>query len=315
MRRLLLLGLVGISVLAACGDRADPPPTTTPSATTVPAPTSPADPAFPVTVSAANGDVTIDAEPERIVSLSATHTEMLYAIGAESQIAGTDLTSNYPPAAETTAKVDAFNFDVEEVAALDPDLAVLAFNFAGEVEALDAIGVPALLLPPAATLEEALDQLRTLGVAVGHGRNAEELAASMEAEIAEVVAVARGGDGLTFFHEVDNTLFSPNSATFIGDIYSRFGLINIADEVPDEFSSGYVQLSPEYILEQDPDYLFLGDAAFGETAETVAARPGWNELSAVQRSRIVELDSEISGRWGPRTVDLVRQIGEALGTG
>ncbi len=330
VRRLLIPVLVGLA-LAACGDAADPPSAAAPaaSATTAAATTIAATPrttvattisalpaaSFPVTVTAANGAVTVAARPERVVSLSATHTEMLYAIGADGQIAGTDLTSNYPPAANETAKIDAFNFDVEEVAELDPDLAVLAFDFGGEVEALDAIGVPTILLPPPVTIDDALEQLRLLGRAVGHGEAAAELAEAMDQEMEEVFAAAGGREGLTFFHEVDNTLFSPNSRTFLGEIYSRFGLSNVADEVPDEFASGYVQLSPEYLLEADPDFIFLGDAAFGESAATLAARPGWDRLSAVSDGRVVELDSEISGRWGPRTLDLVRQIGEALVAG
>ncbi len=292
MRRFHVLLLA--AVVAACGDAAVEE-TTLPPATTVALAT------------------TVPGAPQRIVSLSATHTEMLWAIGAEDQIVGTDLTSNFPPPAEETAKVDAFNFDVEEVAALDPDLVVLAFDFAGEVAALEAVQIPTLLLPPPATLEESYDQLRELGGAVGRSAEAAALAEQMQAEIDEVVAVtAAGGDPGTVFHEIDNTLFSANSATFIGDLYARFGFENIADEVPDEFGSGFVQLSPEFVLDADPDFIFLGDAAFGETAETVAARPGWDQLTAVEEGRVIELDSDIAGRWGPRTTQLVRQIGQAI---
>ncbi len=251
--------------------------------------------------------------PARVVSLSATHTEMLYAVGAQDQIAGTDLTSNFPLPAEETPKVDAFNFDVEEVAALDPDLVVLAFDFAGEVAALEAVQIPTLLLPPPTTLDGAYDQLRELGEAVGRGEEAAALAGEMQTAIDEIVGAATaGGDPGTVFHEIDNTLFSANSSTFIGDVYSRFGFENIADEAADEFGSGFVQLSPEFVLDADPDFIFLGDAGLGETAETVAARPGWDQLTAVQEGRVVELDSDIAGRWGPRSVELVRQIGQAI---
>ncbi len=298
VRRFRFLPLVGLAlVMAACGDTTattgDPgtaPPTTS---TVVLATEAPA------------------GAPQRIVSLSATHTEMLYAIGAAEQIAGTDLTSNYPPAAEETPKVDSFNFDVEEVAAMDPDLVVLAFDFAGEVAALEALSIPTLLLPPPTTLEGAYEQLEQLGTAVGRGDAAAELAASMRAEIDGLIEAAAGEPG-SLFHEVDNTLFSANSSTFIGDVYRRFGFTNIADEVPDEFGSGFVQLSPEFVIDSDPDFIFLGDAAFGETAATVAQRPGWDELTAVQEGRVVELDSDISGRWGPRTVELVRQVADAI---
>ncbi len=296
MRRIRVLLLLAM-VASACGDAAGDGTTTEPptTVTTIVLATTPPD------------------APERLVSLSATHTEMLYAIGAQDQIVGTDLTSNFPPPAEETAKVDAFNFDVEEVAALDPDLVVLAFDFAGEVAALKAVQIPTLLLPPPTTLDGAYDQVRELGDAVGRGEEAAALAGEMQVAIDEIIGVTTaGGDPGTVFHEIDNTLFSANSSTFIGDVYSRFGFANIADEVPDEFGSGFVQLSPEFVLDADPDFIFLGDAAFGESAETVAARPGWDQLTAVQEGRVVELDSDIAGRWGPRTVELVRQIGQAI---
>ncbi len=254
--------------------------------------------------------------PEAIVSLSATHTEMLYALGAADQIAATDLTSDFPAAALETPKVDAFNFNVEEVAALDPDLVVLAFNFAGEIDALESLGIPSLLLPPPATVDEALAQVVTLGEAVGRDAAAADLAGDMRAAIDEAVdSVGDGVTGDTVFHEVDSTLFSANSSTYIGDVYRLFGLVNIADEVPDEFASGYVQLAEEAILGADPGWIFLGDAAFGEDVATVAARPGWDTLSAVAGGRVVELDSNVAGRWGPRLVELVESVAAALEQG
>ena len=265
----------------------------------------------PISVGGDSGEVILDGTPGRIVSLSATHTEILYAIGAGDLIAGTDLTSNYPADALATAKVDAFNFDVEEVAALQPDFVITAFDYQGELAALDAVGVPALLLAPAATLEDAYNQIETLGQVTGREDEAAELASSMRARIDRLTAGKPGGS-LRVFHEIDNTLYSANSSTFLGDIYARFGLENIADEVPDEFGSGYVQLSEEYLFSKDPDLIFLGDASFGESAATLAARPGWETLGAIRDGRVFELDGDIAGRWGPRTVELVEEIAAAI---
>ena len=256
-------------------------------------------------------EVSFDEVPSRIVSLSATHTEILYAIGAGDQIAGTDLTSDYPPEAQATPKVDAFNFNVEAVAALDPDLVILAFDTQGETAALERIGIPALVLGPAVTIEEMYEQMLMMGTATGRSDEASQLVEDMTARL-EAALAGFSTPGMAVYHEVDATLYSANSHTLMGDIYSRFGLVNIADEVPDEFGSGYVQLSPEYILATDPDVIFLGDAGFGETVETVGARPGWDTLSAVAESRVYPLDSVISGRWGPRTADLVEQIRSLL---
>lgn len=264
-----------------------------------------------ITVTGDEGPLTLRGRPDRIVSLSATHTEMLYAIGAGDQVVATDLTSDYPAEANDTPKVDAFNFNIEEIAAQDPDLVVTAWNFQGEVEAMRKLEIPVLLLLPATTLEQALGQIETVGEATGHEKAATDLAGSMRTQI-DLLTASVEGSSLTFFHEVDNTLFSANSSTFLGDIYRRVGLVNIADDVPDEFGSGYVQLSEEYLLASDPDLVFLGDAGFGESAATVAARPGWETLQAVRNGRVVELDGDIAGRWGPRTVDLVDQIVRAV---
>ena len=265
----------------------------------------------PITVDGDAGPVTFDDRPGRIVSLSATHTEILYAIGAAELIVATDLTSNYPDAAQTTTKVDAFNFNVEEIAAVQPDLVVTGFNFQGEVDALETIGIPVLLLAPAVELEGAYEQIEALGAVTGREREAADLISSMRTRIDALIA-STPGTSLTVYHEVDNTLFSANSATFLGDIYRRLGLSNIADAVPDEFGSGYVQLSEEYLFSRDPDLIFLGDAGFGESIESVAVRPGWESLTAVRNGAVFELDGDIAGRWGPRTVDLVEDIVAAI---
>jgi iron complex transport system substrate-binding protein len=267
--------------------------------------------ASPVTVESDAGPLALDDRPERIVSLSATHTEMLYAIEAGNLIVATDLTSNYPAEAETTTKVDAFNFNVEEIAATEPDLVITAFNYQGEVAALQAIGIPVLLLIPASNLTDAYEQIEILGDLTGRASEAADLVLSMRTQIDELVASTSGGS-LTTFHEVDNTLFSANSSTFLGDIYQLLGLSNIADSVPDEFSSGYVQLSEEYLFSQDPDLIFLADSSFGESIETVSGRPGWDTLTAVQTGAVFELDGDVASRWGPRTVDLVEEIVAAI---
>ncbi len=323
-RRLAVVVLVLGLIAAACGadEPAAPtappttaaPVTTTAAPATTVAPTATAAPttavaSFPVTVAAGNGDVEIPVRPERIVSLAGTHTEMLYALGAGDQVAGTDLYSNYPAAAADTSKVDAFNFSVEEVAALDPDLVILSFDFGDTGAQLDTVGIPYLLLEAPATLEGTYDQLEILGAATGRLPEATELVASLRDRVAAIERRAAPLGGVTFFHEVDDTLYSTTSASFLGDVYARLGLVNIADAVGGD--NPFPQLSPEYILEQDPWLVFLGDANFGVTVEAVAARPGWSVLTAVQNGAVFPLDGDLAGRWGPRLVDLMESILDA----
>ena len=117
---------------------------------------------------------------------------------------------------------------------------------------------------------------------------------------------------MTYYHELDDTLFSATSTTFIGQLYSMLGLVNIADgSDPDGF--GYPQLSAEVIIDADPDFIFLADTiCCGQSQATVAARPGWETLQAVVGGRVVELDDAVASRWGPRVVDLLEIVAGAV---
>ena len=304
MRRALAPAALAFALVAgACGDSGD-------ATTTTSAVPSEIEPSFPVVVAAGNGDVTIPARPERIVSTSSTATEMLYAIGAGPQVVAVDRFSNHPPEAPTT-ELDEFAPSVEAIVAFEPDLVVVSTDVDGIVAALDAIGSVVLLLPPAAGLDDVYDQLEQLGAASGHQTEASTLTTDLRAEVATIVAgLPDLAEPLTYYHELDSTYFTAPSGTFIGEIYSLLGLVNIADGAgPDQ----YVQLSPEEILERDPDLIFLADATCcGESAATVAARPGFDALTAVQAGGVVELDSDVVSRWGPRIVEFMRVAADAI---
>ena len=306
----LLVAGAAIAVAACGGEETSVKETsvkeTSPTTTTVPITMTTGLVVFPAAVETDAGIVTIATQPTRIVSLSPTHTEMLYAIGAGQQVIGTDLFSNYPAEANDTANVDSFNFHIEEIAALEPDLVILAFEFQGEGEQLTALGIPFLLLEPPADLGGLFSQLTSVGLATGHGDTADALAGRLAERIEQIEARAAPLAGLTFFHEVDETLYSTTSASFLGDVYTRLGLVNIADELGVE--NPFPQLSPEYIIASDPSFVFLADAGFGVTPQSVAARPGWDVMTAVTESRVIALDTDIAGRWGPRTVDLMEQV-------
>lgn len=288
------------------------PPTTTIPPITTAAPTMTSTEAeergFPVTVAG----VVIPEAPVAIISLSPTATEVLFALGAGDQVIAVDATSDYPPGAPVT-ELDAFQPNVEAIAAYVPDLVVISWD-PGEVEAgLEALGIPVLIQAPALSVDDVYLQMYQLGEATGNSPAAEDLVASIQAEIADLVGSYGVPDrNLTYYHEVDNTLFTATSATFVGSVYALFGLENIADRAdPDGF--GYPQLSGEYILESDPDLIFYGCAVWcGTSAETIADRPGWDGLRAVRNGSVIEVDDDISSRWGPRLVEFVQLIGETL---
>ena len=268
---------------------------------------------FPVTLETPAGKVELAQRPTRVVSLSPTATEMLFAIGAGGQVVAVDDNSNYPAGAPRT-KLSGYQPNVEAIAGYRPDLVVFA-NDPGDLAAsLRKLGIPAAALPAANRLDDTYAQLRQLGKATGHDAQAEALVASMRAEIQQVVASARLQRPLTYYHELDKSLFTATSKTFIGQLYAQLGLRNIADKA-DKEGSGYPQLSPEYVIKADPDLIFLADTkCCGQSAKTVAARPGWDQVRAVKHGAVVELDDDLASRWGPRVVDFLRTVAAKLKT-
>jgi iron complex transport system substrate-binding protein len=265
--------------------------------------------AFPADVEAANGTVTIAAQPERIVSLSPTATEMLYAIGAGDQVVAVDDFSNYP---EGTPMTDLSGFEpsVEAITTYEPDLVVLSFDANDVVAGLERVDIPVLEYPAATSLDESYDQITALGTATGHSGEAADVVEDMQADIDDLAdQAAAHDDPLTYYHELDDQLHTATSATFIGQVYALAGLENVADPADD--GTGYPQVSAELLLESDPDMIFLADEAAGVDAAAVAARPGWADVTAVRNGDIVELDPDITSRWGPRVVEFLRTVVKA----
>ena len=300
-------------VLAACsGGTATTTTGTEPEATTGSTEVA-VQPVFPVTVTGTNGEVTIDAEPQAIVSLSPTGTEMLFAIGAGSQVTAVDEYSYYPPDAPVT-DLSGFQPNVEAIASYDPDLVLVSDDIGGVIGALEGLGIAVLQLSgDVTTLGDVYRQIEILGEATGKPAEAEAVVAEMKDMVDKALALAPdSAAGLSYYHELDPTYYSATSATFIGHLYGLFGLENIADAADaDGSSAGYPQLSEEYILEANPDFIFVTDCC-GDTAQTVAERAGWGDLTAVRSNSIVVFDDDISSRWGPRIVEFIRGIAQAI---
>ena len=306
MRKTLLATLALTMVVASCGDD-DAAVTTAATTTTVAATTSLE--AYPVTVAG----VTVEERPDRIVSLSATHTEILYAVGAGDRVVATDLFSNYPAAAEATEKVDSFSLNVEAVAGLDPDLVILAFDPGDAVDGLAALGIPAILFDAPADLEGAFGQWIDVARLTGDTVVAQGLVADARDRLRDVTdRLPQTLRAPTYYHELDPDLYTVTSSTFLGAVYGAVGLENVADAA-DESGFGYPQLSPEYLVSVDPDYVFLADTKCCDvTPENFAQRPALGTLTAVASDRVVALDDDLASRWGPRVVDFIELVAAAV---
>ncbi len=258
-----------------------------------------------VPLGAMDSAVAKTSRPDRIVSLSPTATEMLFAIGAGKQVVAVDDQSNFPKRAPKT-DLSGFEPNAEAVAGYKPDLVVLPDDKISE--SLGALDIKVLVLPAAAKLDDTYAQIRKLGRVTGHSDGARGLVAGMRRDIEKIVADVPHRKPPKAYYELDETYFSADSSTFIGRLLELAGLGNIADAAPGD-GSGYPQLSAEYIVDSNPDIIFLADTkCCGQTPAKFAQRPGFAGLTAVTKHHVVALDDDIASRWGPRVVELLAQI-------
>jgi iron complex transport system substrate-binding protein len=298
----IALALAASLTLAGCGDgdgdtssSEDPKPTA-----------SSAD--YPVTIDAVNGEVTLDQQPEHIVSLSPSATEILFAIGAGDQVVAADEYSTYPQQAPIT-ELSAYDPNVEAIAGYSPDLVVIANDTNGIVGALAKLDIPTIVNPAPATIDEGYDGIAALGLATGHVDETAKVVSDLRAEIEKALDAAPQ-EGLRVYHELDEQHYAASSSSFIGSVYDSLGATNIADAA-DKQKSGYPQLTEEAIIAADPELIVITDQV-SYTADDVASRPGWENLSAVKNGNIVTVDADISSRWGPRLPQLIESIADAM---
>lgn len=309
-RTLIAMLTFGALLLGACGgDGGDESIPMTGNRPTTTVADESSEPTFPVTVRAANGEVVIDEQPEAIVSLSPTATEMVFAIGAGGQVAAVDDQSNFPAEAPVT-DLSGFEPNAEAIAGYSPDLVLVQSDTV--IPELEELSIPVLLLPPAQTLDDSYAQIEQLGQATGHPTEATELVTSMQEQVTTLQEGAvRTGEEVTAYHELDSTLYTITDGSFVDDIYELAGLDNIAADLGD--GTGYAQISAEEVVSADPEWIFVtypGDTAIAD----VEARPGWDQITAVQDAQVVALDPDIASRWGPRTVELLQTLIDTTGT-
>lgn len=251
--------------------------------------------------------------PTAIVSLSPTATEMLFAIGAGPQVLAVDEYSYWPPEAPVVDGLSGWNPNVEAIATFEPDLVILSDN--GIRQELELLGIDVYVASAAIELEDVWVQMLEIGEMTGQTDGASSAVNDMKERITVILSgIQRPETPITYYHELDDTLYSVTSETFIGKVYSLAGLTNIADPADEDGTSwGYPQLGEEFVLQADPDLIFFADAqCCGQSVETISARPGWSELQAVKNNNIFEINSDISSRWGPRLVDFLEAVARAV---
>jgi iron complex transport system substrate-binding protein len=316
LRKTLLLTLL-IALLTACASQAaptvEPVPTepAAPEATAVPATEAPASTSMTYT-DGLGREVILDAPAQRVVSLAPSLTEILFAVGADSQVVGRDDFSDYPAEALNVASIGSTfgDLNTEAILALGPDLVLAAeINTPEQVKSLEDLGITVYYLKNPVTFAEMYEQVRLVGQLTGHEEEAEALAESLSARVdAVTAAVANVAEKPKVFYEIDGTdpskPWTTGPGTFMDTMITMAGGVNIGGVLSDSFA----QISVEEIVLQDPDFIVLGDALYGVTAESVAARAGWGDLTAVTEGNIVAFDDNLARRPGPRLVDGLEEL-------
>jgi iron complex transport system substrate-binding protein len=246
--------------------------------------------------------------PHRIVSLSPTATEDLFAIGAGKQVVAVDDQSNYPKRAPRTS-LSGLTPNVEAIAGYHPDLVLISYNPSGFASQLRQLGIKVVNVAAAANLKQAYEEILALGRLTGHTTGAKAVVHSMKTNLAKIVAsVPTSRRHLRVYHELDPTYYSATSQTFIGSVYKLFGFRDIADAAGGT-GGGYPQLSGEYIVAKDPQIVVLADTrCCGQSYASVAGRPGWSTIAAVRHHRVVSANDDVASRWGPRIVQFARTV-------
>ena len=264
-----------------------------------------------------SADTTSPEQSLKIVSLSPTATEMLYAIGAGDQVVAVDSLSTYPAeVAPKVTKISAYEPSAEAILEYEPDVVLISNDMNKITEQLESISSRKITVwtgAAAASLDDVYKQINELGELTGRTSEAADLVKSMKARID--AAVPKSGWGISYpaYYELDNTFYSVTSNTFVGALMKQTGFVSIADGV--EEGNDYPQLNAEAIVKANPSVIFLADTkCCQQTAATVGARAGWSGIRAVTDGNVVELDDDIASRWGPRIVDLIETFAKAFDT-
>ena len=309
-RRISLFACV-VLLLAPLPGAADASAQATPIAVTCAATPLAAEPtAFPLTITDDAGrQVTIERSPTRIVSIAPSNTEMLFALGLDERIAGVDSYSTYPAEARQKPQVGTYlEPDLERVVAAEPDLILATEAHLGTVlPELDALGLPTVVIEPM-NLDEVFSGMLLLGTITGVSPRAQQVVCELQARVDAVTEAVAGAPHPRVFFELSPDLYTAGPGSYVDDLISRAGGENVAASAAELWP----QLSAEAVVTADPEVILLADHAAGVTAAQVAARPGWQEVSAVQQGRIVSLDADLVARPGPRVVDGLEAIAAAL---
>lgn len=305
MRLLFPRVLIAILLVfsAACGAV----PVTSPVAS----PTATAAARYPLTVTDDRGTrVTFTQPVKKVVSVSPSSTEIIFALGAGDRVVAVDDFSDHPAEAKALPKVGGFRTSTEKVVQHQPDL-VLAITGTLPAE-LEAQRLNVIVFDPK-DFDGVYRNIDVLGKVLDREAGAGDLIRRMRDRIAAVVERAKTASAKPrVLHELDATdptkIFVAGPGNFVDAMIAAAGGTNVAASA----RSQYPQFSSEEIIRANPEIIVLADANFGATPQAVAARPGWSAIDAVKTGKLYPIDPDIVSRTGPRLADGVETYAKLL---
>ena len=296
MLRKILLTTLLLALLTACAPQASPT-------------------SAPVVTDGLGREITLSGPAQRVVSFAPSNTEILFAIGAGNQVVGRDTLSDFPEEAKSVTDIgstfDALN--TEQIVSLKPDLVLAAeINTPEQVKQLEDLGLTVYYLKNPLTLEEMYGNLEVVAQLTGHQPEAATLIESLKKRVAAVdEKIASISSRPNVFYELDATdpakPYTAGKGTFITQLIDRAGGHNIAADL-----DGYPQMSLEQVVAADPAFIILGDARYGVSPESIAQRPGWENLAAVKNGQVLPFNDDLVSRPGPRLVDALEELAKLL---
>ena len=273
---------------------------------------------FPVTIKdALDQEIVIDEKPEKLVSLMPSNTEIVFALGLGEALVGVSDYDNYPKEATEKEKVGGMEFNVEKIISLNPDVVLAhassAHNSTDGLQQIRDAGIDVVVVNDASTFEDVYKSMEMIGQATGAGTEADKLVADMKerlAAIKEKAAAISDSDKKSVYIEVSEepNLFTTGKNTFMQEMLDTINANNIISE------EGWIQVDQEAVIAANPDVIITTYGAYSEKSpiDQINSRKGWQELKAVKEKQIVDVDSDMVTRSGPRLVEGVEAVAKAV---
>ncbi|WP_342513278.1 ABC transporter substrate-binding protein [Sporosarcina sp. FSL K6-1522] len=311
-----LMSILAVFLLAACGTTSTdekPQADATPKEDVTPKEVEQA--AFPLTLTDAVGnDITIEKAPETIVSMTPSNTEILFALGLNSEIVGVNDYDNYPAEALEKEKIGGQEFDVEKIVSMNPEMVFahesgLGVGEAGLQQIRDA-GIPVFVVKNATDFDETYTTIETMGQATGKKEEADKIVADMKAKVEEVLQkTAAVENPKTVFVETSPApdIYTPGKNTFMDQMLGMIGAENISAD-----QENWFVMASEEIVKRNPDVIVVMYDYIETAVEDVYARDGFDSITAIKDKNVVQVQEDITSRTGPRLAEGLEAIAKAV---